>query len=170
MSSSSVPRPRRRFLIAAAALPLVGCGFELRRAAELKFQTIFLTGFGPYSTLEKALRTNIDASGTTKVVDARAQAQVILESLEDVHDRVVVASSAAGQVTEFNLRVRFKFRVRSASGRELIPEATLQQNRDLSYTESAALAKESEESYLYLSMQSDIASQVLRRLASIQTF
>jgi LPS-assembly lipoprotein len=161
---------RRQMLVAAATLPLAGCGFELRRAPELKFHTLLLTGFRPRSTLEKELRTYINGSKTTVVVDAVAQAQVVLESLEDSHDRVVVASSAAGQVTEFNLRARFRFKVRSVSGRELIPEATLEQNRDLSYTESAALAKETEESYLYLAMQTDIVSQVLRRLASIQTF
>lgn len=161
---------RRQVLVGAAAFPLAGCGFALRRAPELKFHTILLTGFKPRSTLEKALRMNIDVSHTTVVVDAVAQAQVVLESVEEAHDRVVVASSAAGQVTEFNLRARFRFKVRSVSGRELIPEATLEQNRDLSYTESAALAKETEENTLFLAMQNDIVSQVLRRLASIQTF
>ena len=42
------------------------------------------------------------------------------------------------------------------------------QSRDLSYTESAALAKEQEEAILYRAMQSDIVSQVMRRLASVR--
>lgn len=161
---------RRRFLVGAAALPLAGCGFELRRAPELRFATLLLTGFAPRSPLEKELRMNIDASPTTRVVPTLAQAQVVLEALEDTRERQVVASSAAGQVTEFNLRSRFRFKVRSVTGRELIPETELIQNRDLSYTESAALAKETEENFLFLAMQNDIAAQVLRRLASIQTF
>ncbi|MDP9044261.1 MAG: LPS assembly lipoprotein LptE [Pseudomonadota bacterium] len=160
---------RRRFVI-AALLPLAGCGFELRRAPELKFGTILLTGFKTRSPLEKELRMNIDASATTRVVDALPQAQVVLEAIEDTRERQVVASSAAGQVTEFNLRARLKFRVRSVAGRELIPETELIQNRDLSYTESAALAKESEENFLYVAMQNDLVAQVLRRLASIQRF
>ena len=40
----------------------------------------------------------------------------------------------------------------------------------MSYTESAALGKEQEEGFLYRAMQSDIVAQVLRRLASIQSF
>jgi LPS-assembly lipoprotein len=40
--------------------------------------------------------------------------------------------------------------------------------RDMSYNESAALAKEHEESLLYRAMQSDIVSQVMRRLAAVQ--
>ena len=169
MSSSSAVQ-RRRVVIGAAALALAGCGFELRRAPELRFATLFLAGFAPRSPLEKELRMNIDASATTRVVQALPQAQVVLEALEDARERQVVASSAAGQVTEFNLRERFRFRVRSVSGRELIPETELIQNRDLSYTESAALAKETEENFLFVAMQNDIVAQVLRRLASIQTF
>jgi LPS-assembly lipoprotein len=37
----------------------------------------------------------------------------------------------------------------------------------MSFTESAALAKEQEEAALFRAMQSDIVSQVLRRLAAI---
>ena len=159
---------RRTFLVATSAL--AGCGFELRRAPELRFRTIQLIGFKARSPLHDELRTNINASTTTLVVDGPAQAQVVLESLDDVRERLVVASSAVGQVTELQLRERFTFRLKSIAGRELIPKTELLQNRDMSYTESAALGKEQEEAFLYRAMQSDIVSQVMRRLASIQTF
>ena len=159
---------RRGFLLATAAL--AGCGFELRRAPELRFRTIQLVGFRPRSPLHDELRLNINASTTTLVVEGAAQAQVVLESIDDVREKVVVASSAVGQVTEFQLRERFNFRLRSVSGRELIPKTEILQNRDMSYTESAALGKEQEEAFLYRAMQSDIVSQVMRRLASVQAF
>jgi LPS-assembly lipoprotein len=164
---------RRAFLGAGAALALVsiaGCGFELRRAPELRFRTIQLTGFKPRSPMLEELRMNINASTTTLVVEGLAQAQVVLESLDDVREKVVVASGTVGQVTEFQLRGRFAFRLRSVSGRELIPRTEILLNRDMSYTESAALGKEQEENFLYRAMQSDIVSQVMRRLASVQTF
>ena len=168
----------RRGLVLRAALPLAGgvaalvsgCGFALRRAPDLQFRAVQLTGFKPRSPLADELRTSIDASPTTLVVDTAAQAQVVLEALEDVREKVVVAISAVGQVTEFRLRERFSFRLRSVSGRELIPKTEIVLNRDLSFTESAALAKEQEEAFLFRAMQSDIVSQVLRRLASVQTF
>ena len=165
---------RRRLLIAAATLPLAGslgaCGFELRRAPELKFRSIQLASFRPRSPLADELRMTINASTTTRVVEGIAQAQVVLEALDDAREKVVVASGAVGQVTEFQLRERFAFRLRSVSGRELIPRTEILQNRDLSYTESAALAKEHEENSLYRALQTDIVSQVMRRLASVQTF
>jgi LPS-assembly lipoprotein len=164
---------RRAFLGASSALAaasLAGCGFELRRAPELRFRTIQLTGFKPRSPMLEELRMNINASTTTLVVEGLAQAQVVLESLDDVREKVVVASGTVGQVTEFQLRGRFAFRLRSVSGRELIPRTEILLNRDMSYTESAALGKEQEENFLFRAMQSDIVSQVMRRLASVQTF
>jgi LPS-assembly lipoprotein len=164
---------RRRLLI-TAALPLAamagGCGFELRRAPELRFRTIQLAGFKPRSPLADELRLNINASTTTLVVEGLAQAQVVLEVVDDAREKVVVASNSVGQVTEFQLRERFSFRVKSVAGRELIPKTEILLNRDLSYTESAALGKEQEEAFLYRTMQSDIVAQVMRRLASVQTF
>ena len=160
----------RRRLLVAALLPLAGCGFELRRAPALKFRTIQLANFKPRSPLADELRANINASTTTLVVEGLAQAQVVLEAIEDAREKVVVASGAVGQVTEFQLRAHFTFRLRGVSGRELIPPTEIRQNRDLSYTESAALAKEQEEAFLYRAMQSDIVAQVMRRLASVQTF
>ncbi len=150
-----------------ALLPLAGCGFALRRAPELRFQTIQLTGFAPRSPLAQELRANINASTTTRAVDGIAAAQVVLEVLQDARERVVVGSGAAGQVTEFQLRERFSFRVRAVDGRVLIPTTELVLARDMSYTESAALGKEQEEGLLYRAMQSDIVSQVVRRLAAV---
>jgi LPS-assembly lipoprotein len=163
---------RRRFLLAAAAPAglAAGCGFELRRAPELRFRTIQLAGFKARSPLADELRANIDASTTTRVVESAAQAQVVLEAIDDVREKTVVASTAVGQVTEFQLRNRFRFRVRGAGGKELIPATELLLTRDMSYTESAALGKEQEENFLFRTMQGDIVSQVMRRLASLQTF
>lgn len=160
----------RRTALALLAGALGGCGFELRRAPELRFRTVQLAGFGPRSPLAAELRTSIDASTTTHVVDSAAQAQVVLEALSDAREKSVVASTGVGQVTEFQLRARFKFRLSSIGGKELIAPTEIMQSRDLSYTESAALAKELEEASLYRAMQSDIVAQVLRRLAAVQAF
>ena len=161
-------RGRRSVLAVFGIGVLAGCGFELKRAPELRFRTVQLTGFAPRSPLGAELRSSIDASTTTKVVDSAAQAQVVLEAIADSREKSVVASTAAGQVTEFQLRARFRFRLRTVAGKELIASTEILQSRDMSYTESAALGKEQEEAFLYRAMQSDIVSQVLRRLASVR--
>ena len=159
--------PSRRVLLLASAATLAGCGFELRRAPELRFRTIALTGFKPRSALAEELRRQIGASTTTLVVEAPSQAQVVLEALTDAREKSVVATTAFGQVRELQLRSRFGFRLRTPQGRELIPASEILLSRDMSYSERAALAKEQEEEALYRSMQNDIAAQVLRRLASV---
>jgi LPS-assembly lipoprotein len=160
MSSSD----RRSFLAAAAASLLAGCGFELRRPPEMPFRRILLQGFDARSPLADELKRSL--ASVAQVVSAPADAQVVLESLTDTRERSVVASTAAGQVREVTLRVRFKFRVVTPAGRELLPPDELLQSRDMSYNETNALAKEQEENQLYRAMQSDIVAQVMRRLST----
>ena len=158
----------RRSLLLAGVGTLAGCGFELRRAPELRFRSIQLTGFPPRSPLADELRMSINSSKTTLAVETVAQAQVVFEAITDARERSVVAITAAGQVRELQLRARLNFRLRTPSGKELIPATEILLSRDMSYSESAALAKEQEEAQLFRAMQSDIVAQVMRRLAAVQ--
>ena len=163
---------RRSWLRTAAALvgasaigPLAGCGFALRRATSLPFRTVQLRGFKPNSLFEKELREQINISANTRVVDTAAEAEVVLEALADQRDRNAIASTAAGQVRELNLRLQFNFRLRTAAGRELIGPTALALTRGMSYSETAAQAKEQEEALIFRALQTDIVMQVMRRLA-----
>jgi LPS-assembly lipoprotein len=152
--------------LVAAAAPLLGaCGFRLRQPPALALQRIALTGFAPRSPLAQALRERLRPQ--VQLVDDPAQADVILRALREQRERSVVASTAAAQVRELQLRVRFVFRAETPAGRELIPRAELLLARDLSTTEAFALAKEQEEAELYRDMEADIVNQVLRRLAAV---
>ncbi|MBC7717197.1 MAG: hypothetical protein H7143_09700 [Pseudorhodobacter sp.] len=164
---------RRRALMSTSVwlLPLSlisACGFELRRAPELRFRTVQLIGFKVRSPLAEALASSINASQTTLVVSSAAQAEVVLEALSDVREKSAVASTAAGQVRELQLRSALNFRLRTPAGKELIAPTQISLKRDMSYIESAALAKEQEEALLYRAMQTDIVAQVMRRLAAVQ--
>ena len=94
---------------------------------------------------------------------------MVLEALADARERSVVASTAAGQVRELQLRARLNFRLRTPAGKELIPATEILLSRDMSYSETVALAKEQEEAQLFRAMQSDIVAQVMRRLAAVQS-
>jgi LPS-assembly lipoprotein len=158
---------QRRSLLLSSAGVLAGCGFELKRAPELRFRTLQLKGFPARSPLAAELKTQIESSAATRVVETASEAQVVLLSLAEAREKSVVAQTAANQIREFELRYRFRFELRSASGKELIPESEILLRRSLTYTEAAALAKEQEEAFLYRAMQTDIVSQVLRRLATV---
>ena len=66
------------------------------------------------------------------------------------------------------MRQRLRFRVRTREGRELLAATELVLTRDLSTSETDVLAKEQEEALLFRAMTTDIAQQVLRRLAALQ--
>jgi LPS-assembly lipoprotein len=158
-------RSRRLLIVTAGASALAACGFQLRQPARLQFGSIALTGFPRRSLLEEELKRQLLQQ--VKVLESPDKADVILQAIDDTREKSVVASTAAAQVRELTLRVKFNFRARTPGGRELIPRAELLLSRDLSYSETAALAKELEEAELFRAMQADVVSQVLRRLAAV---
>jgi LPS-assembly lipoprotein len=161
---------RRTLLLLAPAWSLAGCGFQLRQAPNFAFEEIYIA-MPEQSTLGTELKRQLAASGkVTLITDPKRvpDAQAVLESLVDQREKVVVALNAAGQVREFQLRIRFRFRLRGREGKPLIADTEILQQRDISFNESAVLAKEAEEALLYRDMQSDIVQQVLRRLAAVK--
>ncbi len=165
---------KRRSLVALlgpvslVGIALAGCGFKLRGPQNYTFQTLAVMP-NPGGPLAIELRRSF---GDTVRVLARHEpltlAQVVLDILQEQREKTVVGVSSSGQVRELQLRIRVKFRVRNHEGQDLTPEAEIVQQRDISFNESAVLAKEAEEALLYRDMQSDIVQQLLRRLASVK--
>jgi LPS-assembly lipoprotein len=158
---------RRLMLCSTAALAATGCGFALRQPTTLHFRSITLVGFAPQSALGIALRQQLLATAVA-VVDDPARAELVFDTLADTREKSVVASTTSGQVREVQLRVKLRFRVATPSGRLLLAADELLLTRDMSYNETAALAKAQEEALLYRAMDEDIVAQVLRRLAAIK--
>jgi LPS-assembly lipoprotein len=162
----------RRTLVGSVALAgiglLAGCGFRLREPPRFAFRRIAFSGFERESSLAVALRRALEASGQVRVVAGLAEAEIVLDVIDAGRDKGVVAVTAAGQVREFVLRERLRFRVVRADGKPLIEPTLIEQRRELTYTESTALAKEREEAQLVRAMHADIVDQVLRRLALVE--
>ncbi|MBK6005428.1 hypothetical protein JJB11_04940 [Ramlibacter ginsenosidimutans] len=174
---------RRDLLPLGAALLLAGCGFELRKAPDFAFSSIVINA-PDSSPLAAELRRQLQADGKVQVVapgspaaaaavgaasaPAAPPGEVVFELLQEQREKVVVGLNSTGQVTEFQLRSRVHFRVRNARGTELIPDTELEQHRDITFNESAVLAKEAEEGLLYRDMQRDMVQQLMRRLAALR--
>ncbi|WPC67726.1 LPS assembly lipoprotein LptE [Rhodoferax ferrireducens] len=155
-------------LLGLASLSLGGCGFKLRGAQTYTFQTLAILP-NPGGPLAIELRRSFgDSVRVLAPNEPFSQAQVVLDILQEQREKTVVGVSSSGQVREFQLRIRVKFRVRNRDGDELTPPTELVQQRDMSFSESAVLAKEAEEVLLYRDMQSDMVQQLMRRLAAIK--
>lgn len=159
---------------ALAATAVAGCGFQLRGAGlRFAFHTLRLQAPAESDVLE-SLRAQLQAAGVA-VLDAGAPpptgpapaADVILQVLLDQRERVVVGTTAAGQVRELALRRRFRFALRTPSGRELIPATELLQERELSFSETVVLGKEAEEALLFDDMRVAVVRQLLVRLSAV---
>jgi LPS-assembly lipoprotein len=161
---------QRRMLVLSAPLALlVGCGFALRQAPNFAFRSIYLqmpesSSLGPQ--LIRALQFNPELKVLTAAAQ-RAGADVILDLRSEQREKVVAGLNAAGQVREFVLRLRLRYRLITPAGRELIPETELLLQREIGFAETAALAKEEEEVLLYRDMRSDMVQQLMRRLAAV---
>jgi LPS-assembly lipoprotein len=151
-----------------AALALTACGFKLRAAQDFAFSSLAITP-QPGGALAIELRRSFgSAVRVLRPEEALSQAQIVVEILQEQREKVVVGVNSSGQVREFQLRIRVKFRVHNAQGQELVAPVEIVQQRDISFNESAVLAKEAEEVLLYRDMQSDIVQQLLRRLAAVR--
>jgi LPS-assembly lipoprotein len=184
---------RRALLGLGGAALLAGCGFQLRQAPDFAFDTLVMNA-PPSSPLAAELSRSLASNGRVKVVSTSGTAlrptagaaapaasaasaasapaasnQVIFDLPQELREKIVVGLNSSGQVREFQLRSRIRFRLRTPQGKELIPETELLQHRDITFNEAAVLAKEAEEALLYRDMQTDLVQQLMRRLAAIKS-
>ena len=148
------------------AVALAGCGFQLRGAAALPFDTLYVPGTTGGIALD--LKRNIQSGTRTAVVDDPKKAEAVLEFTQELREKHILSLAATGRVREFQLRYRVAFRVHDGKGGEFLPVSTVQLTRDISFNDSEVLARETEEALLFRDMQFDMVQQIMRRIAASQ--
>ena len=154
-----------RAWIALIALLLSACGFQLRGAYALPFDTLHI-GLPSSLELHAQLKRAIESSSKTRVTETPQGAQATLAVGGDVFAKNILSLSPAGRVTEFQLVRTFAFRVIDPEGRDLLPPGQIVIRRDISFSDATVLSKESEELLLQRDMQADLVQQLMRRLAA----
>ena len=142
------------------------CGFHLRGSAPVPFDTLYIPNAKTGIALD--LKRNIEAGTNAKVVDDPKKADATLELSGESREKIILSLTGTGRVREFRLRYRMGYRVHDGKGGEYVPPSVVQLHRDVTYYDSAILAKEAEEQLLFRDMQSDMVQQVLRRLSSAE--
>jgi len=158
---------RRQLVVVIGAAALAGCGFRLRGTQTLPVSSIYLA-LPVNSPIGAEMTRLLRSSTNTKVVTDRQQAQAIFELLGEAREREVLAINSQGRATEYQIRLRIRFRVLDHNAGELIEPTDLLTRRDITFNESDLLAKESEEGLLYRDMQSDLVRQMVNRLAGMK--
>ena len=156
---------RSLFALPVAAL-LGGCGFKLRGKQNYAFETIAVTPEKGAAVASELSRYLGDMVRPVAPAAGGVPPEVIVDILGETREKVIVAINASGQVREYQLRIKVRFRMRTSQGRDLIEPTDILQERDISFNESAVLAKEAEEALLYRNMRTDLVQQLMRRLAA----
>lgn len=162
---------RRLFLslaTAACCAPLLSaCGFRLRGATSYPFKSLYIKA-EDQSVFARQLQRTLEGTGITvlRAPSTPELAERVLELLSEQHERAVISQTATGGVRELQLRLRIRYRISNPLGGQPGEVVELLQSRDLSYDESAALAKEAEEQMLFADMQNDLIAQIMRRLVA----
>jgi LPS-assembly lipoprotein len=166
----STRHTRRTLSVALASLAvatMTGCGFQLRRSAALPFRTLY-TGFAPTSAIGAEFRRLVRVAEDTRLVDDPKEAEARLEVIRELREKEVVGFSSTGRPREYQLRLRFTFRVVDRDGQPLLAPTEIVLRRDITSSDIEVVAKQQEEELLYREMQSDLVQQLLRRLAAIR--
>lgn len=154
-----------RSLVVALALALAACGFQLRGAYTLPYESIYISG-PDYALIVANLKRSIRTSGSTRLADSAAEAEATFVPTGEFKDTVTLSYSSSGRVREKRLRYRYSYRVVDQKGGDLVLPATVELTRDLTYADSDVLAKTQEEDLLWKDMQNDLVQQLMRRLAA----
>jgi len=166
MKTSSLfgSRQLRDFVALVMCLVLAGCGFHLRGSPKLPFSSVYVAA-NEYSSFAAELKRYLESGNKAHVVNRAEQAEVTLEILGESSEKEILSLSTAGRVREFQLRYRLRYRLSDQSKREWISPTELLLRRDLTYSDTEVLAKESEEALLVRDMKNDALQLILRRLA-----
>lgn len=144
-------------------LLLAGCGFQLRGAASLPFDTLYVqapTG----SQFANQFRRVVAAGSATRVVEDPKAAEATLVLVQELREKNILSLSGTGRVREFQLRYRMSYRLLDRNAVETLPVSEIVLTRDFSFNDQDTLSKESEEALLFRDMQNDAVQQLVCRL------
>ncbi|HRQ58523.1 MAG TPA: LPS assembly lipoprotein LptE [Azoarcus taiwanensis] len=156
------------FLALQAAVVLSGCGFQLRGAQPLPFDSLYV-GADLTTPFGAALRQQIAAGADTQVVADAGEADARLEILRNNRSRDILSLTGAGRVREYQLTQTVVFRVIDRGGNELLPPSSVTVRREYNFDDDQIIAREQEEALLIRDMEEDIVQQMLRRMAAIRS-
>ena len=144
---------------------LAGCGFQLRGAYPLPYESIYIAG-ADYNLIVAGLKRAIRGSGSSRLADTAAEAQATFLPTSEIRQPTILSLSSAGRVREKRLTYIYGYRIVDNKGRDLVPPSSVDLYRDISYADSDVLAKTQEEDLLWRDMEKDLVQQLLRRIAT----
>ena len=154
-------------VLALAAL-IAGCGFHLRREANLpaSMQQLHIEIGDRSGALARDLTVAIERSGADVVTAPGAGIAVMKIPANRVTSDVLSVGGNA-RATEYTLRHHVEFEVRDAAGAVLMPMQVIELTREFTFDASQALGVASETDLLTKELERDMVQAIMRRLEAI---
>ena len=160
---------RRLPILMLAAVVLVGgCGFHLRKEANLpvSMKKVHIQITDPSSPLAKDLAKALPRSGT-EVVENVEPGVAVMNISANAFSTDVLSVGGNARATEYALRYHVELEVTDAAGTSLVPKQTIELAREFTFDQSQALGVAAEVDLLTQELQRDMTQTILRRLEAL---
>ncbi|GAA0720675.1 LPS assembly lipoprotein LptE [Dokdonella soli] len=156
------------FLPAVLATLLAGCGFHLRKEADLptSMQRMHIEIADPSSQLAKDLAKALPRSGA-QVVDTVEAGTAVMKISANRFSTDVLSVGGTARANEYSLRYHVEFEVQDAAGTAIVPAQTVELSREFTFDASQALGVAAETDLLTKELQRDMVQTILRRLEAL---
>ena len=153
--------------VAFASL-LAGCGFHLRKEAQLPavMQRVHIEIADPSSSLAKDLVKALPRSGA-QVVDKVEAGVAVMKFSANALSTDVLSVGGTARANEYALRYHVEFTVEDASGTAILPKQTIELTREFTFDATQALGVASETDLLGQELERDMVQTILRRLEAL---
>lgn len=152
--------------IAMLGLLLSACGFYMRAATPLPFNTLYIN-ISDNSDFGATLYRNIQANSPhTRIVASPQEADAQLLRHADRQHRRELSIDAAGYVEEYELTQEITFELLDGQGHSLLPITTLTTSRDMPYDPDDDQAKRQEMEQVFHTMRLALIDRIIQRISS----
>jgi LPS-assembly lipoprotein len=155
-------------MLAAFVLVAAGCGFHLRKEANLpaSMKKVHIQIGDANSLLAKDLAKALPRSGV-EVVDTVEPGVAVMNISANAFSTDVLSVGGNARATEYSLRYHVELEVQDAAGTSLLPKQTIELTRVFTFDSSQALGVVAEVDLLTQELQRDMTQAVLRRLEAM---
>lgn len=154
--------------VLAIAVLLGGCGFHLRREANLpaSMQRLHIEIADRSAPLSRGLADAIRRSGV-EIVPAAGPGIAVLKVPANRVSTEVLSVGGNARASEYTLRHHVEFEVRDAAGGVLMPLQMVDLTREFTFDASQALGVAAETDLLTKELERDMVQAILRRLEAL---
>jgi LPS-assembly lipoprotein len=146
-----------------------GCGWQLRGTARLPetLATTYIAAEDQYTDFYRELRNALLEAGV-QVPEQMNSAHAVVRIRVDSFGQRVAAVSSRNTPEEFQVYYAVEYSL-DVGGSEFLPTNRMELTANYSYDTTAVLAKQREQRTMQQALARELASRVLRRLASAKT-